>query len=222
MLRAHVRRSVRAGLAGVWVQGGLPPGGAVLAGNHHSWWDGYLHAELAWAHGAPFAVLMHDAGLRRHPYLRELGAMSPRALRPALRALRGGTWLSVFPEGGISPPGAPRPLQPGAPWLARQAGVPLVPVAGRVLLRGGQWPEAYLRLGPPLEANTLPALRAALDRELAVIERLQADCNPEEPLPGFLRLTGGRVRDDRRLQAAGERLQRLLGHGGVSRETARH
>lgn len=205
LLSSVVRRSVRTGLAGVWLRGPLPPaGGAVLAPSHQSWWDGYLLRELCLECGQEFHVLMDSAQLGRFPYLRRIGALPERSLRPALRALQGGTWLVVFPEGRLSHPGPPGPLRPGAGWLARKAGVPLVPVAVRVALRGQQLPEAYLRCGPAVQPE---GLAEALDGLVARQDAELREGDPERPPAGYLRLSGGRRSQSERLDLPG----RLLG-----------
>jgi 1-acyl-sn-glycerol-3-phosphate acyltransferase len=57
---------------------------------------------------------------------RDLGS-----LRRALQALRAGSVLGIFPEGGRSTDGALKPVKPGAALLALRAGVPLVPTGIR-------------------------------------------------------------------------------------------
>ena len=56
-----------------------------------------------------------------HATLASLGA--------AIKALRGGMPLFVFPEGGRTPDGTLQPFQSGAAYLAIRAQVPLVPIA---------------------------------------------------------------------------------------------
>lgn len=189
LLRASIRRSVRGGLGGVGVRGPLPPGGAVLAANHHSWWDGYVWREVAWAVGADFRVLMTRRQLARFPFLRRVGALDVGELRAALRAARAGAWVAIFPEGGIQPAGPLREVQPGAAWLAGAAGVPLVPAGLRVVVRGNPQPEAYLRLGAPVAG---PDLAAAISRQLAALDDDLAASDPDRPLAGYLRLCGRR------------------------------
>ncbi|OLV15779.1 hypothetical protein BOO71_0013957 [Deinococcus marmoris] len=175
-------------MAGVWVRGSLPAGGAVLAPNHNSWWDGYVLRELAWWAGADFRVLMTARQLGRFPFLRRMGALEAGRVREAARSAREGAWVAVFPEGAVQPAGPLAELHPGAAWIARTAGVPLIPVALRVVMRGGQWPEAYLRIG---KATT--DLSAALAHELSLLDAELASGDPEQPLAGYLRVMRGRV-----------------------------
>ncbi len=186
-LRAAIRRSVRSGLRGVWVRGEVPLGAAVLAPSHHSWWDGYALREVAWQLGQPFQVLMTERQLENFPFLRLAGALGAGEVRPALRALGAGHWVVVFPEGRIEPLGEVRRVQPGAAWLAQRSGAALIPVALRVVLRGQQRPEAYLRFGAPVLAANLPE---ALRRELALLDAELSSSDPEEPLAGYLRWVG--------------------------------
>ncbi|GGL84335.1 1-acyl-sn-glycerol-3-phosphate acyltransferase [Deinococcus aerolatus] len=188
VLRHSIRRSLRTGLGGVWLRGSLPPGGAVLAPNHQSWWDGYVMREVAWFAGADFCILTVARQLERFPFLRRVGALEPGRVREAARRARSGAWVTVFPEGAVQPPGGLNTLHPGAAWIARTAGVPLVPVALRVTLRGGQWPEAYLRIGA---ATT--DLAGALAHELSLLDAELAASDPEQPLAGYLRVMAGRA-----------------------------
>lgn len=193
MVRRSIRRSVQTELAGVWVRGHLPTEGAVLAPNHHSWWDGYTLSEVAaWA-GADFRVLMTPHQLGRFPFLRRAGALAAGQVREAARFARAGSWLVVFPEGAIRPAGPVQEVRAGAAWVARTAGVPLIPLALRVVLRGGQQPEAYVRFGPPISEALLPQ---TLARELALLDAELSDSDPEQPLAGYLRVCGQRVTPD--------------------------
>ncbi len=188
VLKHSIRRSLRTGLGGVWVRGSLPTGGAVLAPNHNSWWDGYVLREVAWWAGADFRILMSERQFRRFLFLWRMGVLEAGRVREAARMARGGAWVAVFPEGAVQPPGPLNTLHPGAAWIARTAGVPLVPVALRVVLRGGQWPEAYLRIGA---ATT--DLAGALAHELSVLDSELAASDPEQPLAGYLRVMAGRA-----------------------------
>ncbi|WP_229671160.1 lysophospholipid acyltransferase family protein [Deinococcus aquiradiocola] len=207
-LERMVRRSVHAGLRGVWVYGPVPAGAAVLAPTHHSWWDGYVLFDVSRAFSQRYAVLMTARQLDAFAFLRRLGAVPDVRPRAALRAAQEGAWVVVFPEGALRPAGPPGPLQAGAGWLARTAGVPLVPVALRVVLRGQQQPEAYLRFGSPVDAA---GLAAALAQELARLDRDLLGSDPEEPLAGYLRVSGGTGSQHERLARAGALLSRVTG-----------
>lgn len=189
-LPAIMRRALRRGLAGIWAraEGPVPDGGAVVVANHHSWWDLYLAWAVADHHGRPSGAIMDAAQLSRFPFFRRLGAVSEREPRAAARRASGGAWVVVYAEGELRPPGPLGPLRPGAAAIARWAGVPLLPLAIRCVMRGGERPEVYLRFGEPLadgaghEALTraLTDLLARLDRDLAEAPEAEA------PLPGYV------------------------------------
>lgn len=206
VLKHSIRRSLRTGLGGVWVRGALPTGGAVLAPNHNSWWDGYVLRELAWWAGADFRVLMTARQLGRFPFLRRMGALEAGRVREAVRGARDGAWVAVFPEGAVQSSGSLGALHPGAAWIARTAGVPLIPVALRVVMRGGQWPEAYLRVGA---ATT--SLPEALAHELGVLDAELAASNPEQPLAGYLRVMRGRATGTETVDWPARLLTRITG-----------
>jgi 1-acyl-sn-glycerol-3-phosphate acyltransferase len=198
-----MRRALRTRLAGVWEAGEPAPyalGGVVLAANHHSWWDTYLGWGLGDHHGRTFAALMDDTQLTRFPFFRQVGAISTRFPRVAARRAAEGAWLLVFVEGGLQSPGGLRSTREGASALARWAGTPIQPVAMRVMMRGADQPEAYLRWGPVLPSGSdhdavVDALRVLLervDRDIASAE------NPEAPVPGYQAWWPPRHRDHER------------------------
>jgi lycopene cyclase domain-containing protein len=194
-----IRRSLRRGLHGVYARGpweALPQGGFILAANHHAWWDPYL----AWLIGQrlerPLSGLMLGATLERFPFFRAHGALKTTEVREALRRLERGEILILFPEGELRPPGRVEGVQRGLAYLARRAGVPVVPLAIRVTLRGAQHPEAFLSVGRPLapteiEAEVEGALEGAVNTLLEELEALIRRAEPEAPLPGFEAWLGG-------------------------------
>jgi 1-acyl-sn-glycerol-3-phosphate acyltransferase len=203
-----VRRSVRGGLHGVWMRGPMPTGGAILAPSHQSWWDGYVLYDLCRALGQPYSVLMTARQLAHFPFLKRLGAIPDTRPRSALRAARAGAWVVVFPEGELRPAGRLGPLKAGAGWLAGSAGVPLVPLALRVSLRGQQRPEAYLRFGRATEAAEL---ESALAHELALLDGELLDSDPEQPLAGYLCVARSQGSQNERLAGASRLLARITG-----------
>ncbi len=186
-----IRRSLARDLHGVYAKGdwnGLSPGGAVLAANHHSWWDAYLAWFIGQKLRRPLSGLMLPETLGQFPFFRQLGAVPTTELREALRRLQRGELLVVFPEGELRSAGYVEVLQPGLGFLASRAAVPVYPVAIRAVLRGAQRPEVFIILGdavaPEEVAGALNGLLAGLGRELA-------QANPEKPLPGFVCWRGG-------------------------------
>lgn len=198
-LPSLMRRSLRQGLHGVWGRGGLGASGAcVVAANHHSWWDGYLVWLLLEREGRSGSLLMDDAQLRRFGFFRHLGVIGRGEVREALRRLARGDALVVFPEGELRPPGRVFGCYEGAAYFAAASGVPLVPVAIRVALRGAQAPEAYLSIGEALGvakgSDRAGLTRRLEDRLNAMITDTDAavlEHDPERALPGFERWLHG-------------------------------
>jgi 1-acyl-sn-glycerol-3-phosphate acyltransferase len=193
-----VRRSLRRGLRGVWVDGPWDElaGGTVLAANHHAWWDAYLAWYLADRRRLELAALMDDAQLERFPFFADQGAVARSRPRELVRRVRGGAVGVVFPEGELRPPGPPGPLAPGAVRLAAWARAPLRPLAIRVTLRGAPRPEAYLRLGAPLDDPE--ALPDALRDLLADLDATLAASHPERVPDGMTAWLRGPRAPDRR------------------------
>lgn len=208
LVRRSIRQTLRRSLAGVWVFGPLPGGAAVLAPNHASWWDGYVMAQLCWAARHPAQIMMTDEQLGRFPFLRVVGAVDRRDLRALWRGLRAGGWAVVFPAGDIRHPAQPGPLQPGAAWLARREGAALVPVAVRVVLRGAQWPEAFVRLGAPCDPG---GLESALEATLRALEADLHAAPASVPPAGYLCVLRGRASRHDRVDLPSRWLARLAG-----------
>ncbi|PYE53582.1 1-acyl-sn-glycerol-3-phosphate acyltransferase [Deinococcus yavapaiensis] len=206
--RTLIRRTVRGRLGGVWLRGEIPAGGAILALNHHSWWDGYVIGEVCWSVGTRPYLLMDDANLDRLPFFRNLGVLGAHELRKAVRLAKSGELVWLFPEGALCPPSGLGDLKPGAAWLSKAADVPLVPVALRVVLRGHAYPEAFVRFGRPATD-----LGPALSAELAALDADVRANDPERPLPGYLRLRHGQSSDGERLDLPSRVLASLLKRG---------
>lgn len=136
-------------------------GPVVVVCNHISLWD-----PVAVGVALPRRVyFMAKEELFRLPLvglvLRGLGAFPVRrgeadlaAMRQALRLLRQGKVVGVFPEGGRSRRGALEEFQRGAALLALRTQAPLVPVAligtNRILGRLGAFHRFKVRIGPPI------------------------------------------------------------------------
>lgn len=111
--------------------------------------------------------------------VREDGA-DGQAVRTAMRLLRAGEPLVIFPEGGRSPNGRPREFRPGAFRIALGAEAPVVPVT--IAGAFDAWPAqrrlprpARIRITyhPPLTRKDLPpnADRKTLPRLMAELVR---------------------------------------------------
>jgi len=143
------------GWLGMTVRGSLPRRGALLlVANHVSLLD---PAVLGSACPRPVRFLIKERlynfrsqgwfyrGMRAIP-VRVEGRADHFALRAALRALRAGEVLCIFPEGaGLDPAGGLRPPRSGAALIAAHSGVPIVPVGitgtHASLPKGRKWPR---------------------------------------------------------------------------------
>jgi len=203
---AALRMTVRGGLADVWVRGRLPAGPVVWAANHHSWWDPFIAGTLLTAAGHRMVMLADVANVQRYRFARRIGVVGTDELRTALAAARGGATLVIYPEGRLLPAGPPGPLAPGAAWAAAREPARLCSVSVRVLIRGRQYPEAYVVFSEVDARGPLPEvtgrLRERLREDLAGVDRLCGHADPRQPLPGFTRVVRGRRSWDERVDAA--------------------
>jgi 1-acyl-sn-glycerol-3-phosphate acyltransferase len=149
--------------------------GVIFAPNHTSFID-----PIVFQTAVPFPVkFMMTEGIYRIPAFRWLfklwdtipvpdgEAVKVAAIKEALRVVRGGEPLVIFPEGGISRDGFLQPGQPGVAALMTRARVPVIPVAiigtYEMLPFRATFPRArrvLVRFGEPI-----PAPEGELDRE---------------------------------------------------------
>ncbi|MEU8761375.1 lysophospholipid acyltransferase family protein [Streptomyces sp. NPDC048659] len=146
-------------------------GGAVIVSNHISYLD-FIFTGLAALPQKRLVRFMAKESVFRHkvsgPLMRAMKhipvdrAQGEHAYEHALRSLRAGELVGVFPEATISPSFTLKSFKSGAARLAQEAGVPLIPVA----LWGTQriWTKGHprnfkrshipvtIRVGEPLEA----------------------------------------------------------------------
>lgn len=207
LLEAMLLGSLKGSLRGVYLRGEAPQGPLVLVMNHHSFYDGHLVWLLGRRRGRPLSLLVAEENLRAFPVLALVGALEARRVREALRRLGRGEWVAVFPEGEMRYPGPLGPLRPGAAWLSAKAGVPLLPVACRVVLRGFEHPEAFLWMGEPLSPGSDPA--EALGERLAALDALLARTHPREVPEGFREALRGRRSLEERVRPLVEAVRRL-------------
>jgi hypothetical protein len=157
---------------------------------------------------------MLQENLDRFRFARAIGAYGTGEPRQGLRYLDRRRNLIVYPEGQLRPPGPPRDLAPGAAWFARAAKVPLYAVATRTLLRGHQYPEAYLSFHRVDTAGSRSDVTARLDAQLSKalseLDDLVAGCDPRAPLPGFTLTVAGRRSPDERIEAMTRSVTRRL------------
>ena len=189
LVEALLLRSLKGSLRGVYLRGEAPTGPLVLVLNHHGFFDGHLVWLLRKLYRKPLSLLVAEENLKGFPVLKLAGALEAGRVREALRRLGRGEWVALFPEGAMRYPGPLGPLREGANWLAGKAGVPLLPVALRVVLRGYEHPEAFVWIGKPVppgeEAGALGELLQALDA-------LLAQTHPREVPEGFREVLRGR------------------------------
>jgi len=121
----------------VFGQNRVPPkGGVLIASNHQSYLDPILLGV-----GLDRSIsYMARASLFRNPLfgwlIRSLnafpvarGGYDTAAMREAVRRLRDGWCLTVFPEGARTPDGNIGEMRPGVLMMAERSGVPIVPAA---------------------------------------------------------------------------------------------
>ena len=178
--------------------------GAVLAANHVSYFDFMLVGYAALPHRlvrfmAKKQVFDHKVsgplmrGMHHIPVDRSAGASAYAA---AVRALRDGELVGVFPEATISEAFTPIPMKSGAARMAIDAGVPIVPVVtwgAHRLWTKGRKPRLQrhvpvsIHVGEPLvpqPGESAPDLTARLAETLTrMIDEVQR-AYPERPAPG--------------------------------------
>jgi 1-acyl-sn-glycerol-3-phosphate acyltransferase len=155
-------------------------GPLIVVANHTSGVDPLLiqaasHFEIRWMMARDMMVPAGRAlweFARIIPVDRERGDSA--ALREAIRHLRQGGVLGVFPEGGIErPPGVLRPFEPGLGLIIARTRAPVLPV----IIRGTPYAttaweslfrssRARLEVHPPIDAATLPDTPAAIVADL--------------------------------------------------------
>jgi 1-acyl-sn-glycerol-3-phosphate acyltransferase len=100
------------------------------------------------------------------------------ALRAALRKLRAGELVGVFPEGGVRSDADPDVVFPGAAMLAVRGGAPIIPISilgsRRAWPRGCRLPRPWavsVEIGPPIVPPDGTSPRA-IDETIRTIENV--------------------------------------------------
>jgi 1-acyl-sn-glycerol-3-phosphate acyltransferase len=150
-------------------------GGVLVVSNHQSYLDPILAAvgmprpyhpmaRASLFRFAPFAWLIRSL----HAFPVKRGSADLTAIREALRRLKGGAVVLVFPEGTRTRDGSIRRLQAGPVLLARRAGVPILPV----VIDGAfeAWPRTRLLPRPH-------PIRVACGRPLSPDELAEGDAD---------------------------------------------
>ncbi|MBW1602090.1 1-acyl-sn-glycerol-3-phosphate acyltransferase [Streptomyces sp. JJ66] len=158
-------------------------GGAVLVSNHISYLD-FIFAGRAALPAKRLVRFMAKESVFRHrvsgPLMRAMKHIPVDrtagldAYRHAVRALRGGEIVGVFPEATISPSFTLKEFKTGAARMAQEAGVPLLPVAlwgtqrlwtkGRPRDFGRNHFPVTIRVGAPLRAEAGESVAALTER----------------------------------------------------------
>jgi len=144
-------------------------GGVLLVSNHQSNLDPVLLAVQLRRKVSYFAKVELFQNRFFGWLIRELNAFPVRrgegdigAVREAIRRLKEGRMLTLFPEGTRTRDGHIGPIQPGISMIVRRAGVPVVPAvidgAYRAWPRGQKLPRAWpirVMFGRPLDVENL-------------------------------------------------------------------
>jgi len=197
-----LKRALRKAFHAVMVAGGenlkeaTAHGSAVVCSNHTNWWDGFS-ASWVTRHVVPgcgYMLAMDAKNLARYRFFEWLGVFGVRlsepraaalALRGAAEAMsRGREACWIFPQGELLHPGIPVTAKSGAVWLAKKAGVPLVPVAFSYEWLIESRPVLLARVGAPLATLDDAALAAAINmlREQVVRDAAALDLKEYAPI----------------------------------------
>jgi 1-acyl-sn-glycerol-3-phosphate acyltransferase len=197
----YVRRYFRRHFHAVrMARDGFPPEAhgrpLIICSNHPSWWEPLLFALLTSLlfPGRAGDGPMDAAELDRYGVLRKIGVfgIEPHGRRGAARFLRTcrtllqdpATLLWVTAEGAFTDPRCrPVRLRPGTAHLATDA--PVVPLAIEYVFWNERKPEALLRFGRPLMADTNDSIHARIARLESLLQetmdRLAADSMTRDP-----------------------------------------
>jgi len=150
----------------------LPAGPAVIVSKHQSAWESFglqvifpplcfiLKRELLWIPFLGWGLASVGAiGINRKAGKDALS----QVITQGRECLNEGLWVAIFPEGTRTAPGVRGHFHPGGAFLAKRAGVPVVPVAHNA---GEFWRrQAFLKspgevtvsIGPPIEVKGIKA-----------------------------------------------------------------
>lgn len=132
-------------------------GPVIFAANHHSHADttlllatipAHLRERLAIAAGADYFFPNKVAGAISALFIGaipiERNRLSKLSVKNTINAIEKRRNLLIFPEGGRSPDGWGREHRPGAAFVSKRTGAPVIPVyiegTGRILPKGKNWP----------------------------------------------------------------------------------
>lgn len=180
-------------------------GGAVLAITHFGYADFALVEWMMWRKNRRHIRFMAKKGAFDKPavgwLLRGMHHISvdmtagAQAYADAVRALGAGELVGVFPEGGVNASFTVRELKSGAARMARDAGVPIVPIAvwgGHRLLTKNHKPslaEAYrtrisFAIGAPIRVGAEEDPQQVTESLHATLQQLVDTAQARYPEPG--------------------------------------
>jgi 1-acyl-sn-glycerol-3-phosphate acyltransferase len=217
LTRLVVQPSLRRAFGGVYAYvdretlalRGRVPFPVIFCATHSGWWDGHLAYILNWRifrHDA--YLMMEEKQLRRYLFFTWAGVFGidredPHKALASVRYItrilleRPNTVLWMFPQGKMAHPDVrPLGLYGGAANIARRVGrCALVPVALRYDFLMEQAPDAFVRIGAPLQVEQ-DSLSAELTEQLRVAltetaDRLHNDVASYD-LQGYRRILSGR------------------------------
>jgi 1-acyl-sn-glycerol-3-phosphate acyltransferase len=194
VLRHWMWRLVSALSGGLTVSGKWrASGGCIVVANHSSHADTAVLLAALPPKAKPMfgaaADYWFDVPVRRFiatslagvlPVRRSGGGSYDALLAAARPALKAGRTVVIYPEGTRSTDGTIGEFRSGALRLARECGVPIVPVAmtgtADVLPKGGRWSPApmQVRIGEPVDPTTASAAELR-EHVLALRDSLQPD-----------------------------------------------
>jgi 1-acyl-sn-glycerol-3-phosphate acyltransferase len=194
VLRHWMWRLVSALSGGLTVSGKWrASGGCIVVANHSSHADTAVLLAAVPPKAKPVfgaaADYWFDVPVRRFiatslagvlPVRRSGGGSYDALLAAARPALKAGRTVVIYPEGTRSTDGTIGEFRSGALRLARECGVPIVPVAmtgtADVLPKGGRWSPApmQVRIGEPIDPTTASAAELR-EHVLALRDSLQPD-----------------------------------------------
>ncbi len=165
----------------------IPSSGPVLlAANHNTYLDPPLIALGVWRHISYIAkkelfdIPVLNSVIRwfgTHPVARGQG--DTKAVKTALRILREGKVLLMFPEGTRSSDGNLQPLEPGTAWLSLKTGAPVVPICllgtNRALPRKALFPRPYrirMLVGSPVVPKIEESKKVEQEDVLAMTQQI--------------------------------------------------
>lgn len=155
-------------------------GAVILAANHTSMIDVFfilaairreaIAMAMAELWKSPFTRWLVEV-LGQIPVVRGDSESGKRAMESAEHALEDGALVGIFPEGKCAKPGEVIPYRPGVAVLAKDTGVPIIPVrlvnANEVLPLDKKFPRrgntVYVIFGEPIDPGEFPTVSELLD-----------------------------------------------------------